>query len=180
MMAMFSDKHWSTVLFPMDWFSVLLWCVVCLQRWFKESRLPKIVSVEVVKPQRVGVLLASISADSGSSQEVVSSSKAGSNVSGRMICTAPTYKYNRWCASKWPGRVSTEHPPIGIVKHYGACAKAFSRLHYGTITIETGICPMADRGTQMGPMAKHIMGPCMGPMPWWCWRLNVGPTDQPK
>ena len=58
--------------------------------------------------------------------------------------------------------------------------RAFSRLHYGTITIETTICPMADRGTQMGPMAVHVMGPCMGPMPWWCLRLNVGPNDQPK
>ena len=58
--------------------------------------------------------------------------------------------------------------------------RAFSRLHYGTITIETAICPMADRGTQMGPMAVHVMGPCMGWMPWWCLGLNVGPNDQPK
>ena len=34
-----------------------------------------------------------------------------------------------------------------------------------TITIEMAICPMSDRGTQMGPMAAQIMGPCMGPMP---------------
>ena len=25
-----------------------------------------------------------------------------------------------------------------------------------TVTIEMGICPMADRGTQVGPMAVHI------------------------
>ena len=34
-----------------------------------------------------------------------------------------------------------------------------------TITIETAVCPMADRGTQMGPMAVHVMGPYVGPMP---------------
>ena len=34
-----------------------------------------------------------------------------------------------------------------------------------TITIEMAVCPMADRGTQMGPMAVQVMGPCMGPMP---------------
>ena len=62
----------------------------------------------------------------------------------------------------------------------GVLVRAFSRLHYGTITIETSICPMADRGTQMGPMAAHIMVWCVGPMPWWCLRLNVGPNEQPN
>ena len=34
-----------------------------------------------------------------------------------------------------------------------------------TITIEAAVCPMADRGTQMGPMAVHVMGPYVGSMP---------------
>ena len=38
-------------------------------------------------------------------------------------------------------------------------------VHDCTITIETAVCPMADRGTQMGPMAVHVMGPYVGPMP---------------
>ena len=38
-------------------------------------------------------------------------------------------------------------------------AQGIQQVRYGTITIETGICPMADRATQMGPMAADTMGP---------------------
>ena len=37
--------------------------------------------------------------------------------------------------------------------------QGIQQVRYGTITIETGICPMADRATQMGPMAADTMGP---------------------
>ena len=43
--------------------------------------------------------------------------------------------------------------------------QGIQHVHDCTITIETAVCPMADRGTQMGPMAVHIMGPYVGPMP---------------
>ena len=51
---------------------------------------------------------------------------------------------------------------------------------YGTITIETGIYPMADRGTPNGPNGCTHYGAMCGTTAMMMLRLNVGPNDQPK
>ena len=53
-------------------------------------------------------------------------------------------------------------PPSSISLTF---AQGIQHVRDCTITIETAVCPMADRGTQMGPMAVHVMGPYVGPMP---------------